>query len=165
MTTPLGDFFRQNVWANLRLIDVLAALDTQQLTASAAGTFGSIHATLRHLAANEERYLALLTGEWPDPAWYRGETLPDLATMRAHMEASGNGFIAYTDAYVPGGTAQGEWGGRITTVPTIVVVMQAIYHATEHRTNITTVLAQQGLPTPDLDAWAYNEAQAGRAAK
>ncbi len=159
MTTPLGDFFRHNLWANLRLMDALATLDAAQLEASAAGTYGSIRATLLHLAANEERYLGLLTGEWPDAAWYKAAS-PDLATLREHLTTSGNGFVAYAERYVPGGSAEGYWGGKVTTVPTIVVVMQAISHATEHRTNITTVLAQHGLPAPDLDAWRYNEAQA-----
>jgi len=160
MATPLGDFYRHNLWANLRLTDALATLDAAQLEASAAGTYDSIRATLLHLAANEERYLGLLTGNWPDAAWYKTGDVPDLATLRTHLAASGNGFIAYAEGYVPGGTAQGEWGGRVTTVPTIVALMQAINHATEHRTNITTVLAQHGLPTPDLDVWSYGEALA-----
>jgi uncharacterized damage-inducible protein DinB len=36
-----------------------------------------------------------------------------------------------------------------------IILIQAINHATEHRTNITTILAQQGAPTPDIDGWSF----------
>jgi uncharacterized damage-inducible protein DinB len=38
------DFYRQNEWANLTLIEVCRALDDEQLNATAVGTYGSISA-------------------------------------------------------------------------------------------------------------------------
>jgi hypothetical protein len=32
---------------------------------------------------------------------------------------------------------------------------QAVNHGVEHRTNITTILFQQGIQPPDLDGWEY----------
>lgn len=39
-----------------------------------------------------------------------------------------------------------------------VVLVQAINHATEHRTQIFTILTQQGLEPPVLDGWTYGAA-------
>jgi uncharacterized damage-inducible protein DinB len=36
-------------------------------------------------------------------------------------------------------------------------MLQAINHATEHRTHIATILTQQGVEPPVLDGWHYNE--------
>jgi len=38
------------------------------------------------------------------------------------------------------------------------VVIQAINHAIDHRSQIATLLSQQGIEPPDLDGWAYNDA-------
>jgi len=38
------------------------------------------------------------------------------------------------------------------------VVIQAINHGIDHRSQIATLLSQQGIELPDLDAWAYNDA-------
>lgn len=160
MATPLGDFFRHNLWANLRLIDALAALDAVHLADSAAGTYGSIHATLVHMAVAEERYLSRLVGEPRGESWHEAAT-PDLATLRAHLETSGTAFIAYAEGFTPGGTLAIDYDGPILTIPTTILLIQAINHATEHRTNITTILAQHNLPSPELDGWMYGDPRVG----
>ncbi|RIK37445.1 MAG: hypothetical protein DCC55_24255 [Chloroflexi bacterium] len=60
--TPLAELLHHHLWANLRLLDTCAALDEEQLGASTPGTFGSIRATLFHIARAEQSYLAHLTG-------------------------------------------------------------------------------------------------------
>jgi uncharacterized damage-inducible protein DinB len=154
MATPLSNFYRHNLWANLRLVDALLALDPTQLELTEQGTFGSIFATLTHLVVNEERYLARLRGESLEITWYKTQK-PDLPTLREHLVASGNGFITYAENYVPDSTVTGVVHGETVTTPTIIIMLQAINHATQHRTDITTILAHHGLPTPDIDGWAY----------
>jgi uncharacterized damage-inducible protein DinB len=39
--------------------------------------------------------------------------------------------------------------------------MQAIHHATDHRSQIATILSQIGLEPPDLSVWAYHAAMSG----
>ena len=39
----------------------------------------------------------------------------------------------------------------------MVPLMQAIHHATDHRSHIATVLSQIGIRPPDLSVWAYDE--------
>ena len=42
MTTGLPDFFKYNLWANLRLLDACEQLSDAQLNATTTGTFGSV---------------------------------------------------------------------------------------------------------------------------
>src|SRR3972149_108879 len=47
------DFFRQNEWANLRMIALCRGLTDEQLDSTAVGTFGSIRSTLLHIVGAE----------------------------------------------------------------------------------------------------------------
>ena len=40
--------------------------------------------------------------------------------------------------------------------------MQVVNHGIEHRTNITTFLASQGVQVPEIDNWGYMAAHADR---
>jgi uncharacterized damage-inducible protein DinB len=42
--------------------------------------------------------------------------------------------------------------------PAIIVLIQAINHAIDHRSQIATVLSQQDIEPPNLDGWSYNDA-------
>jgi uncharacterized damage-inducible protein DinB len=39
--------------------------------------------------------------------------------------------------------------------PLASLLMQAINHATEHRTQISTIITQLGLEPPDMSGWQY----------
>ena len=67
MPAGLPDFFKFNLWANLRLLDACAQLSNAQLDATIIGTFGSIRETLMHLFASEEGYARHVTGKAPAP--------------------------------------------------------------------------------------------------
>ena len=68
MTTGLSEFFKYNLWANLRLLEACAPLSDAQLDATTKGTFGSVRETLMHLFAAEEGYVRALTGKIPTPS-------------------------------------------------------------------------------------------------
>ena len=48
--------------------------------------------------------------------------------------------------------------GGTYDAPVIIVVIQAINHGIDHRSQICTLLSQQDIEPPDLDSWAYNDA-------
>ena len=56
MTAGLPDFFKHNLWANLRLLDACEQLSDAQLDATTKGVYGSVRETLRHLFSSEEGY-------------------------------------------------------------------------------------------------------------
>lgn len=160
MNAGLDYFYRHNLWANLRLLDACADLTDEQLAASAPGTYGSIIRTLTHLVGSEERYLATITGNSPENGIRRGETL-DVAALREHARLSGEGLIATAATVDPSMVLRGTFRDEPYELSVMVVLAQAINHATDHRCHVATVLTQLGIQPPALDVWAYDEATKG----
>lgn len=156
MTTGLPDFFKYNLWANLHLLDACAKLSDAQLDATMIGTFGSVRETLMHLFAAEEGYVRSFTGTTPTPALKEFTTFAGFDELRRRAEISGNELMTIAEQrdlsqvfYLDGGTYE---------APAIVVVIQAINHSIDHRSQISTLMSQQGIEPPELDSWAYNDA-------
>ena len=156
MSTGLPDFFTYNLWANLRLLDACTQLSDAQLDATAKGTFGSVRDTLMHLFAAEEGYVRHFTGTSPTPPLKGMTTFPGFDELRRRAERSGKELITIAEQgdlnqifHLDGGTYD---------APAIVVLIQAINHAIDHRSQIATLLSQQDIEPPDLDGWSYNDA-------
>jgi uncharacterized damage-inducible protein DinB len=156
MTTGLPDFFHYNLWANLRLLDACTRLSDAQLDATMTGTFGSVRETLMHLFASEEGYVRSFTGTTPTPPLKELTAFAGFDELRRRAERSGKELITIAEQrdlsqifYLDEGTYES---------PDIIVVIQAINHGIDHRSQIATLLSQQGIELPDLDAWAYNDA-------
>jgi uncharacterized damage-inducible protein DinB len=159
MTTGLPDFFKYNLWANLRLLDTCAQLSDAQLDATMQGTFGSVRETLMHLFAAEEGYARALTGTYPTPQLKELTTFPGFDELRRHAKGSGEVLIMFTEQAKQEELSQIlHLDGGTYDAPVIVVVIQAINHAIDHRSQISTLLSQQDIEPPELDSWAYNDA-------
>ncbi len=164
MTTGLPDFFKYNLWANLRLLDACAHLSDAQLDATTKGTFGSVRETLMHMLTAEEGYARSVTGNIPTTPQLRELTqLPDFDELRRRAKRTGEELIRFAEQ-----AGQGDLNkilhldGGTYDAPVIVVVIQAINHAIDHRSQIATLLSQQDIEPPDLDSWAYNDAMRER---
>ncbi len=159
MTTGLPDFFRYNLWANRCLLDACENLSDVQLDATMIGTFGSVRETLIHLFSSEEGYARALTGASPTPLLEDFTAFPGFDVLRQRAESSVEKLIKVAEEgnldrilHLDGGTYD---------APAIIVVIQAIDHAIDHRSQIATLLCQQNIEPPDLDAWSYNDATYG----
>ena len=155
MATGLSDFYKHNLWANLRLLDACAPLSADQLDGTMEGTFGSIRETLMHLFSSEEGYARHVTGKIPNPALKEGMTFPGFDELRRRAKMSGELLIEAAEQrnldrilFLDGGTYE---------CPAMIVMIQAINHGTDHRSQIATLLSQQGIEPPSLDAWDYND--------
>jgi uncharacterized damage-inducible protein DinB len=153
----LADLFRHNLWANLTLIDLCATLPDEVLETNVPGNYGGIRETLAHLVGAEERYTAALRGgpERRNPTLE--ETAPDLATLREHARQSGEAFVAYAETVAGNPILQVTWRGQPYEMPAALFLVQAINHATEHRTQIKTALTQAGISPPELDGWTWDD--------
>jgi uncharacterized damage-inducible protein DinB len=157
MSTGLADFFKYNLWANLRLLDACANLSDAQLDATTRGTFGSVRATLMHIVAGEEGYVQRFTGQRPEPALLEHDPFPGFDELRRRARLSGEEMIAIAEQWEQGQVLYLSYQGQFFAVPAIFVLIQAINHATDHRSQIATVLSQQDVTLPELDGWAYYE--------
>src|SRR5258708_10870549 len=142
MTTGLPDFFQYNLWANLRLLDTCAHLSDAQLDATMTGTFGNVRETLVHLFASEEGYARHwhFTGAPPTPRLKELTTFPGFDELRQRAERSGKELIAVAERgelnqilYLDEGTYE---------APVFIVLIQAINHGIDHRSQIATLLSQ-----------------------
>ncbi|GHO87376.1 DinB family protein [Dictyobacter formicarum] len=155
MTTGLPNFFEYNLWANLRLLDACEQLTDEQLDATMIGTFGSVRETLMHLFASEEGYVRSFTGTTPTPPLKELTTFVGFDELRRRAELSGKALITISKErdlsqtfYLDGGTYECQ---------AYIVAIQAINHGIDHRSQIATLLSQQGIELPALDAWGYND--------
>lgn len=153
MADLISDFYRQNEWATLTLIEACRPLTDQQLDAAAVGTYGSIRNTLRHIVGAEIGYAIRLgaTGmvriERDDP-WPGFDRLAELARTtaaaltRLAMEAA--------DRKVRVDSSE-----RPSDVDGAVILVQMVHHSTDHRSQINTILTTLGIEPPDLSAWSW----------
>jgi uncharacterized damage-inducible protein DinB len=109
-----------------------------------------------HMLAAEEGYARHVTGTSPTPRLKEVTTFPGFHELRRRAELSGEKLIAFAEQgdlsqilYLDEGTYEAS---------VIIVLIQAINHAIDHRSQISTLLSQQDIEPPDLDSWAYNDA-------
>ena len=137
MNEILIEAFRQKDWAMKALIAACEDRSVDELTRPAPG-FGSILATLNHLVLADAGYVASLGGGRAVWAVADSET-NDLRELAARAEESG-----------------ARWE-RFLREP-IVVVMQALHHASVHGEQVCKGLEALRVEPPDLQPWAYADA-------
>ena len=154
MTSLLVRLFEHNRWANLRAVEACAALADAQLDATVPGTAGTIRYTLMHIASAEQRYVWRLTDR--PPGYGEHEGWPGFDLLRRVLTESGDALIDLAGRADPDEELEYESQGQPATVPVATVYVQAINHATEHRSQIATIVTQQGIEPPDFSGWAWN---------
>ena len=157
MATGLIDFYHYNLWANLRVIDACAALTDAQLNFTIDGVYGSVRDTLVHMLASEEGYVRrwTFTAPTPQPPLKEFTTFPGFDVLRQRAERSGKELIAIaqqTDFDEVLLLDDGTYPAKV-----IIVLLQAINHGIDHRSQISTLLTQAGIEPPVTDSWAYND--------
>lgn len=155
MTTLLADFFKYHLWANLRVLDACAHLTDAQLDASVPGTFGSVRETLVHIFVAEEGYIRIFTGQQLTQPLHEGDAFPGFDELRRRAQWSGESLLTIVEQFDPEQTLRLPYDGQFYDVPAILVLIQAINHATDHHSQVTTMLSQQGMTLPELNSWAY----------
>jgi uncharacterized damage-inducible protein DinB len=154
MTSVLHELFRHKTWATLKLIEFCQSLPAEHLDATLPGTYGSVRATLAHLANAESSYYSRLRQQ-PSPEPFDRST--DLETIAERIRSMAPGWEALLDDPA---APDLQISGRAGTSQGVVVLAQAIHHADDHRTHVLSILGARGVEVPQLDLWAYG-AQAG----
>ena len=154
MASILVKLFEHNRWANLRAAEVCAGLTDAQLDATVPGTAGSVRETLMHIARAEQSYVRRLSGR--QPTYGERDGWPGAEQLRRALDESGRALIDLAECADPDEILTGERQGRRSPLPAATVYVQAINHATEHRSQIATILTQLGVEPPDFSGWAWN---------
>ncbi len=156
MNEPLAEMLRQNLWANLKLLDACAGLTDDQLNATVTGTRGSLADTLVHIATGEGNYIRLLTGERPEGVVSQAQPWPGIDALRRSLETSGAVLERIAAELVEDRQLERQTPGRPPfRGPASMPLVQTFNHGTEHRSQICTILTQLGIEPPVLDGWAW----------
>jgi uncharacterized damage-inducible protein DinB len=157
MATGISDFLKFNLWANLRMLDTCAQLTDEQMDATIDGMYGSIRDTLVHIFRAEEGYARHFnfTSSAPTPLLREFTTFPGFDELRSRAERSGKELIAVAERADLDQVLHLDGGNY--DVKVIIVLIQAVDHGIDHRSQIATLLSQQGITPPEIDAWSYND--------
>ena len=149
------ELFRHHLWANDRLLAACEPLADADLDAELPGVYGTIRATLVHMFAAETRYLAAMRNLPRPDDLHESKPFPGFDVLRASARRTGEALFEFAATAGPDDRMRGENRGEKYDLPLSVPLAQVINHATEHRTNITTILASRGVAAPHLDVWQY----------
>ena len=146
--------FSHNLWANTVLFDRCCELTEEELDASILGVYGSIRETLNHIMRAEKSYLSRIsTGEQYNHPKNRPQlSIKDLLT---EVKSTGADFIKWAAKVDENDTVIIDWDGTMREVPKTIILNQVINHATEHRSQIMSIMTQIGIEPPDVSGWTY----------
>jgi len=151
MATSLTDLFRHNRWANERILEACRDLTDAQRATAVQGTYGELGYTLIHIVRAESWYLKLLTGWEPPVRWEIPGPWPGIDVLIERSRFTGYRLSELADQLDPTAVLD----VNEDKVPTSVVLVQIINHATEHRSQAATILTQLGIEPPALDGWNF----------
>jgi uncharacterized damage-inducible protein DinB len=155
MPSPiLADAFGHHVWATIQVLDACTSLDDAQFATSVPGTYGSIIDTLRHLVGGDVFYLGVLRGGEPEPF---NEAESDIPTLRSVMEAHDTAWQSLIAADPDPATVVVEYedSGYETHAPLGIRLAQALYHGTDHRSQVCTALTTLSIEPPAIEVWDF----------
>lgn len=145
-----------NNWANRTLIRACHALTDEQLDAQPLGEEAwGIRRTLLHVVGAQRNYVQLLTLP-PDE---RAAQEPAWDALEQEADASGEALRALIlgeHPAMPSGAIRTQSG---YDVDPWVVLVQAIHHGNDHRTQIGDTMRALGLEPPELAGWDYGLAE------
>jgi uncharacterized damage-inducible protein DinB len=160
MSSTLVHLFRHNRWANRLMLEACRGLSEADLDATVAGTYGSIRDTITHLVRAESGYTFRLNDR--PRIFGREEPYPGVDRALEVLDQTGEALeeVARTDDLTRDVEIVTDEGTE--HYPAFVIALQAINHATDHRSHIATILTQLGHQPPEIDLWSYNEAGLSR---
>jgi uncharacterized damage-inducible protein DinB len=151
--STLAELFRHNRWANDQILDACRDLTDAQRATAVDGTYGELGYTLVHIVRAESWYLKLLTGWEPPVRWEIPGPWPGIDVLLERSRFTGDQLVEVADGLDPEAIIEID----DDRVPTSVVLVQVINHATEHRSQASTILTQLGIQPPPMDGWNFGD--------
>ena len=154
-TPPVLRQLRHDVWATDRLIERCRALTDAELDLATPGTYGTIRRMLTHIVRADEGYLLRL-GILSDPRIEETDatTLDEIAGHLGRVRDGVERLFAQKD-FDP----DRRFHSRDVELEPWILMTQFSHHGSDHRSQVCTTLSTHGLEVPDLDVWAYGDAE------
>jgi uncharacterized damage-inducible protein DinB len=155
-TSVLITLFAHNTWANLKLLDFCEHLSDQQLDATAIGCFGSIRDTLWHIVGAEVSYVERVNGKLPERP-LSPDQFPSFEMLKDAVRWAGDELLQLALSARKDTSVRQRPPRQLFEYKLASLIVQAISHSTEHRTQISAIITQLGLEPPDMSGWNYME--------
>ncbi|HJS27324.1 MAG TPA: DinB family protein [Actinomycetota bacterium] len=159
MTTPsdvLRAMFDHHLWATETLIDHLDRLPTERLDASVPGTYGSMIDTLAHTIDADSRYLLRLRNPTPPIADDRvGVPIAQLRAEMSEHRRMWDEALSDLESGALHAAIRAREDYPDTDPAESMLLIQAIHHGNDHRTQICSTLGALDLELPEIDGWDY----------
>ena len=147
------DALLYNRWANLQILDDCSALDEEQLRLTTPGAYGSIADMLQHLLSAEQRYVKRLTGA--ETTLHEKHAFPGVDGLKEHARRSGDALLKAAEALEADDSTEVDYDGTKVKLRKSLIVVQAIHHGNDHRTQVGMVLEGNSIPHQEIDVWHY----------
>ncbi len=146
--------FSYNTWAWQHLYDSVEKLDADAYHASRLLFQGSIHGLLVHAMAAEHIWFLRCHEENPTTLLEPGE-FADFVAVRTRWSSIRHDWANYlqwiSDADCKQFVEYRNTSGKPYSARLIDILQHVVNHATEHRSQLTPILHQLGVPTTPLD--------------
>jgi uncharacterized damage-inducible protein DinB len=165
MLDDLRALFAFNRWANVRFLDALAGLSTEEYVRELGGSFPTMEKTLLHVFGAEWVWLSRWKGSSPS-AFPDAEALDSVAAVRERWDrlwTEQREYLATLDeATLRGDLSYARMSGERHSEPLHEQLRHVVNHGTYHRGQLAMMLRMLGRvpPSTDLVLW-YREGSGG----
>ncbi len=94
-----------------------------------------------------------------EPTLSEKHEFPGAEALKELARRNGDALIAAASSLKPDDTTPVDFDGDMVGMKKSLIVVQAIHHGNDHRTQIGMILGQHSLAVPDIDVWSYAYAQ------
>jgi uncharacterized damage-inducible protein DinB len=159
-----ANLYRHHRWSNLTLIEFLSGLTDEQLQYTSPGVYGDALATIRHIVSSDADYVRIIP-DTPDDIPQTGDEGPfeGWDELRRVADAADSALIEYVDGLTEDAFFVDIDDGEAFDLTKSFLLAQIIHHATEHRSQIRTVLSSRGVEPPEISVWAWRKSDEGQA--
>lgn len=146
-----------NTWANITIIDFLAEIPEPELAQVTVvpGIYGDAHATMMHIVTAERSYLERIVESAISGNDAGKRSWASWAALREAALRNGQAFSHAITELVADPIQRGTFHDEPYEIRTSVLIVQAIDHATEHRSQIRTLLSANGIVPPEIGGWHW----------
>ena len=155
-TSVLTTLFAHNAWANLKLLDFCEHLSDAQLDATAIGCFGSIRDTLLHIVGAEVSYVERVNGKLPPKPLSLGQ-VPGFEMLKDAARWASDELLQLALSARQDTSVRQRPPRMLIEYKLASLMVQAVGHSTEHRSQISAIITQLGMEPPDMSGWQYME--------
>jgi len=150
-------------WANNRMLTILQGLPDEAINFSAWNPDWTVGTIAHHIVISEGRLVARVTQQPAAPEIAPPKSAPEIAQLIELSAMNGAQLLALIDT--PDEVRRFVRFGNEVEFRTFTILVQAVHHGSEHRAQISDILAANNMDVLDLDAidlWSFERWERSR---